>query len=237
VTPYYDSILPQSITPAGLDHALALGWYRMHQGIFTCSHVNLGNLYRVHWLRYRLHDIREKATHRRIKKSNQTFTFSIEDFNPSAIRSDHVDLHKRYRVFIDFDGANSIAESLLGEDFDGINIFNTKCISVFDQGKFIAGGYFDVGLQAGTSILHFYDPEYSRCSLGKFLILLTLDYLQKQGHVLYYPGYVVQGFSKMDYKLFLGKEAAQYFDPETMTWKYFTDEILITSADQRISGE
>lgn len=237
MTPYYDSILPKSITPAGLDHALALGWYRMHQGIFTCSHVNLGNLYRVHWLRYRLHDVQEKAAHRRIKKINQAFTFSIEDFNPSAIRPDHVELHKRYRTSIDFDGANSIIESLLGDDFDGNNIFNTKCISVFDQDKLIAGGYFDVGLQAGTSILHFFDPEYSRYSQGKYLILLTLDYLRAQGYTLYYPGYVVQGFSKMDYKLFLGKDAAQHFDPETTAWIYFKEEILIISQDQRVPKE
>jgi arginyl-tRNA--protein-N-Asp/Glu arginylyltransferase len=220
-----------------LDQVLALGWYRMHQGIFTCSHVNLGNLYRVHWLRYRLHDIREKAAPRRIKKSNQAFTFLIEDFNPLAIRTDHVELHKRYRAFIDFDGANSIAESLLGDDFDGINIFNTKCISIFDRGKLIAGGYFDIGLQAGTSILHFYDPAYSRYSLGKYLILLTLDYLRAQGCSLYYPGYVVHGFTKMDYKLFLGKEAAQYFEPETTSWRYFREEILITTAEQPIPKE
>jgi leucyl-tRNA---protein transferase len=125
----------------------------------------------------------------------------------------------------------------LGDDFDGINIFNTKCISVFDQGKLIAGGYFDIGLQAGTSILHFYDPAYSRFSLGKFLILITLDYLKLQGHTKYYPGYVVQGFSKMDYKLFLGKEAAQYFAPETMNWKYFKEEILVAPVDQDLPEE
>jgi arginyl-tRNA--protein-N-Asp/Glu arginylyltransferase len=227
VTPYYDSILPQSISAAGLDHILALGWYRMHQGIFTCSHVHLGNLYRVHWLRYRLHDIQERASHRRLKKINQSFTFSIEDFKPPVIRPDHVELHRRYRASIDFDGANSIAESLLGNDFDGTNIFNTKCISVFDEGKLIAGGYFDVGLQAGSSILHFYDPEYGRYSPGKLLILITLDHLRANGYTLYYPGYVIQGLKKMDYKLFLGRESAQYFDPEGMTWRLFKDEILI----------
>ena len=206
----------------------------MHQGIFTCSHVNLGNIYRVHWLRYRLHDIEEKASHRRIRKINKAFTFTIEDFNASAIRTDHIDLHKRYRSSIDFDGANSITESLLGDDYDGINIFNTKCISVFDDGKLIAGGYFDLGLQAGSSILHFFDPDYSRYSLGKLLILVTLDHLKTHGYSLYYPGYVVQGFNKMDYKLFIGKKSAQYFDPETMEWRYFKEEIL-TASDHKIS--
>jgi hypothetical protein len=38
---------------------------------------------------------------------------------------------------------------------------------------------------------------------------------------------VVEGLSKMDYKLFLGKEAAQYFDPLSVNWKYFEESILI----------
>lgn len=226
MTPYYDSLIPQTLSAAALDHALALGWYRMHQGIFTCSHVDLGNIYRVHWLRYRLPDLTERNSHKRIRKKNRSFTYTIEDFHAPLIRTDHAELHQRYRAFIDFDGANSISESLLGDDFTG-NIFHTKCISVYDQEKLIAGGYFDLGLQAGTSILHFYDPNYSHYSLGKFLILLTVDYLRAKGFLWYYPGYVIQGLSKMDYKLFLGREVSQYFDPETIGWHYFNERILI----------
>jgi leucyl-tRNA---protein transferase len=220
LTPYYDSIQPLSISPAGLDHALSLGWYRMHQGIFTCSHVNLGDVYRVHWLRYRLIDIKERESHKRILNKNKSFHYSIEDFNPLFIRPDHVELHLRYRASIDFDGARSIHECLLGDDFDGTNIFETKCISVFHGNKLIAGGYFDVGLQAGTSILHFFEPDYKKYSLGKYLILVTMNYLTKHGYRMYYPGYIVQGLNKMNYKLFLGIDAAQFFDPESQQWLY-----------------
>lgn len=90
----------------------------------------------------------------------------------------------------------------------------------------IAAGYFDVGETAGTSILHFYDPVYRKFSLGKYLILLTIDSLRATGHELYYPGYLVAGDNKMDYKLFLGKEIAQYFDPASGTWKVFDEKIL-----------
>jgi leucyl-tRNA---protein transferase len=223
LTPYYDNIYPQSISPAGLDHVLALGWYRMHQGIFTCSHVNLGDVYRVHWLRYRIADIPEKSSHKRIWSRNIRFHHTIEDFNPDFIRLDHQELHKRYRASIDFDGANSIRESLLGDAFDGINIFNTKCISIFHEEKLIAGGYFDTGLQAGTSILHFFDPEYNKNSLGKYLILLTINYLRGKGFTYYYPGYIVEGLNKMNYKIFLSRDAAQFFEPETMQWKYLRE--------------
>lgn len=208
-----------------MDELLALGWYRMHQSIFTSSHIGLDDIYRVHWLRYAIHEIKNHASHRRMCTRNKDFSHTIEDF--TILREDHVNLYKKYRASIDFDGAWSIQESLFGEEYQVKNIYNTKCISVFDGDKLIAGGYFDVGDQTAASILHFFDPDYSRYSLGKYLILLTIDYLKSNHYEFYYPGYVVEGVSKMNYKLFLGKEEAQYFDPETVTWKYFQESILV----------
>ncbi len=204
---------------------LALGWYRMHQTIFTSSHIGLDDIYRVHWLRYAVREIRNHVSHRRIHIGNKNFRHNIEEF--TTLHGDHVNLYKKYRASIDFDGAWTIEECLFGEENTDKNIYHTKCISVFDGNKLIAGGYFDVGDQAAASILHFFDPDYSRYSLGKYLILLTIDYLKSNHYGFYYPGYVVEGVSKMNYKLFLGKEEAQYFDPETVTWKYFQESILI----------
>jgi leucyl-tRNA---protein transferase len=221
--PYYDSIYPHELTGGQLDQVLALGWYRMHQSIFATSHVEMGGTYRVHWLRYYVPGISDRATHKRIRNRNKKFHFEIEDL--TTIRPDHIQLHSRYRASIDFEGALTIQECLFG-GFNKKNIFNTKCISVFDDDNLIAGGYFDVGDQAAASILHFYDPLYGRYSLGKYLILLTTDFLKANGFEYYYPGYVVEGLSKMNYKLFLGKQEAKYFDPERGTWEYFQDHIL-----------
>lgn len=221
--PYYYSVSPDSITGNELDQLLALGWYRMHQYLFTCSHIGMEDPHRVHWLRYAISEIRSHASHRSIRKRNKHFRFTIE--NLTALREDHIELHRRYRASIDFEGALSIEDCLFGEGITG-NIFNTKCISVFDQDTLIAGGYFDLGDKASASILHFFDPHYNKYSLGKYLILLTIDYLKLHGFDYYYPGYVVEDVAKMNYKLFLGKEEAQYFDPFTITWKYFDASIL-----------
>lgn len=223
--PYYYNLSPEEIPGADLDELLALGWYRMHQDIFTCSHIGLDSVYRVHWLRYALDEIRNHASHRKIRNRNKTFRHTIEDF--TSISADHAELHQRYRASIDFDGALSIQDSLFGEADPTHNIYTTKCISVYDEDKLIAGGYFDVGEKASASILHFFDPLYTRYSPGKYLILLTIDYLKFNHYEFYYPGYVVEGLSKMDYKLFLGKESAQYYDPETLTWHYFKESILV----------
>jgi leucyl-tRNA---protein transferase len=217
-------VSPDSISGNELDQLLALGWYRMHQYLFTCSHIGIEEPHRVHWLRYAIQEIRNHSSHRRIRNRNKNFRFTIEDF--TTLREDHAQLHKRYRSSIDFEGAMSIEDCLFGEEITG-NIFNTKCISVFDDDTLIAGGYFDMGDIASASILHFFDPHYGKYSPGKYLILITIDYLKSQGYEYYYPGYVVEGVAKMNYKLFLGREEAQYFDPLTVKWKYFEEGILV----------
>jgi arginyl-tRNA--protein-N-Asp/Glu arginylyltransferase len=143
-----------------------------------------------------------------------------------GISQDHQELHARYREHIDFDGAPTIQHALFGDEGIDKGVYKTKCISVFDQQKLVASGFFDVGSNSGTSILHFYEPHYKEYSPGKYLILLTVDFLRSQGFTFYYPGYVVSGIDKMNYKLFLGKEAAQYFETESQTWQRFKESIL-----------
>jgi arginine-tRNA-protein transferase len=143
-----------------------------------------------------------------------------------SIRPDHEELYARYRASIDFEGALSIRESLFGEDDTDKNIFKTKCISVFDSDKLIAGGYFDLGDRSAAAILNFSDPTYKKHSLGKHLMLISVEFIQSHGFETYYPGYVVAGHSKLNYKLFIGREAAQYFEPGSKTWKHFQDTIL-----------
>jgi leucyl-tRNA---protein transferase len=181
----------------------------------------MNGTHRVHWLRYSINELKNHSSHKRIRNRNKKFKFRIEDFSMAS--SEHIELHSRYYSSIDFDGASSINDCLFGTPTHSDNIFNTKCISIFDEEKLIAAGYFDLGAKAAASILHFYDPEFKRYSLGKYLILLTIDFLKSEEYEWYYPGYIVEGLSKMDYKLFLGKTEAQYFDPEILQWKYFQD--------------
>ena len=230
---YYDRINPAALEGWQLDELLALGWYRMHQTLFTTSHVDLGELYRVHWLRYDLHTLVSHRSHRRIQKNFQGYRCSIERFK--GIAPSHHELHQRYRASISFDGALSIAECLFGDGETSSTIFDTHCVSVYHDERLVAAGYFDTGATAAASILHFFDPDYQRLSPGKFLMLATVDYLRRHGYQWYYPGYVVQGLSKMDYKLFLGREQAEYFEPLQAQWLPFRESILQPEADQNPS--
>lgn len=210
---------------AELDRRLAAGWFRMHQDIFTTTHLFTDDeFHRVHWLRYEVDRIQDRASHRRIRKLNAVYRVTIDNFN--GITGDHAELFARYRASINFDGANSIAHALFDDGNPDENPFHTKRISIHDGNRLIAGGYFDIGATAGTSILHFFDPDYRRFSLGRFMMLVTIDYLHAHGYTLYYPGYVVSGKAKMNYKLFLGRDLATYFDPITGDWLPFDERIL-----------
>lgn len=228
---YHDSFIPHDLTGEQLDTLLSLGWYRMNQTVFCTSHIEHDSIpYRVHWLRYPMAELKSTHSHHRLRNKIKGFKYSIEDF--TLIREDHSELHKRYRDSITFNGALSIQDCLFGDHPVDTNIFDTKCISIFDEGKLIAGGYFDIGDESCASILHFYDPQYKRYSLGKVMILITLEYLRAQQYSFYYPGYVVEGLCKMDYKLFLGRDDAEYFDPFSVSWKKFHDGLLIKQAMQ-----
>lgn len=134
-------------------------------------------------------------------------------------------LYNAYRESINFDGYPTLQDALLDRTEHG-TIYNSQSIAVYDGEKLIALGIFDLGEKSASSQIHCYDPAYASYSLGKYLMLLTLDHLKSLGYDWYYPGYVFAGNPKMNYKLFAGKEAAEYFDPETGEWQAFVEELL-----------
>lgn len=230
---YSEKEMPSEIKGDILDAYLAKGWFRMRDSIFTVSHlVDYENvsLHQVSWLRFHLEQIVEKKSHKKIRRKNSEFQLRYAD-NFQATKM-HNSLFERYVANIDFQTYPSITEALCG---DGeINIFQTNSIEVFDGDKLIAVGIYDVGNIAAQSIMHFYDPEYSLYSLGKYLVLLTVDHLIKNDFIFYYPGYVVAGRPKFDYKLFIGEDIAYYFDPEKSDWLLFDQQRMI---DQEFTEE
>lgn len=227
--PYYHSFQPFSLTGRQLDQLLALGWYRMHQEVFTTSHVQLGDVYRVHWLRFAVEKLQLHTSHKRTHQRARNFNYSVEDF---ILSEEYKELHHRYRASINFEGAPSIQDCLFGKSEVSTSIFQTKTISIYDGKRLVAVGYFDLGEKSAASILHFFDPAYAWYSLGKYLILLTLAYLREHKFHFYYPGYIVEGNPKMDYKLFLGIEEAEYFDSLSVEWKRSSEVFPFTNQAQ-----
>lgn len=235
---YYDVLQPAKCTGKEFDLLLSFGWYPMGQTVFTTSHLFRDEdtpPMKVHWLRYPVSDIRDRTSHKRIRSKNKVFEVEVAD--PFAHNSELDSLYERYLDSVDFDGYSNIGKATY--QGNSPNIYESKAIILRDKGKIISCGIFHVGFKAVASILHFFDPRYKQYSPGKYLILKTLDYCRDMKMEWYYPGYVIQGNSKMDYKLFLGKETAQYYHPEphplSGSWLPFRDELLSVSLDRPLS--
>lgn len=91
-------------------------------------------------------------------------------------------------------------------------------VTVRDKGKLIGCGFFDLGKRSTAGICSFYDPDYKKFSLGKFLIHHKIIYSRNSGYEFFYPGYFVPGYSPFDYKLKIYPSAQEYFDLATSRW-------------------
>ena len=225
---YYERLFPQTLHPLLFDAYLARGWYRMYQHLFTVTHwLNAENLEidRVWWLRYHRDAIKLHDSHKKIIKKNKKFSVVFREFK--GITEEDNDLFTLYSASTDFDGYSSLARCLYGTDEaqEG-SLFDTRMISVYDKDKLVARGLFDVGTKAVMGKINYFDPAYKSFSPSKFMILKIIEYMHQKDWEWFYPGYIIVDRPKFDYKLFLGKESAQYYNPDTETWILFSDSIM-----------
>jgi arginyl-tRNA--protein-N-Asp/Glu arginylyltransferase len=233
---YHEVVSPRALPGDVFDYLLARGWYPMRQMIFTTSHLDAAeNLepQRVHWLRYHVPEVKLRKSHRRIIRKNRDYDLRL--VSPFAHSPELNDLYRLYLDSVDFEGYPSVAAATFEPDTD--NIYDTRAFILRDRDRVFGCGIFHRGETSVASILHFYDPDYSALSPGKYLILLTMDYCRRENIEWYYPGYVIEGNPRMNYKLFLGESAAQYYHPEPHpmngSWKEFNRSILITGESSR----
>lgn len=227
---YHRTEYPDSLLPREFDMYLSLGWYRMRQHLFTCTHLfdfndemTFSGLRRVWWMRFAIQYIESVRSHQKLRRKNGGFS---HQFSPlDHLSEDDAWLYRVYRNHIDFDTYDSLDDALWGTDHNR-NIFNSWVLRIYDGQNLIALAIFDKGERAASSQIQCYDPAYARHSLGKYLMLLTMDHLKREQYVWYYPGYVFAGNPKMNYKLFLGRDCGEYFDPETAAWMSYHDGIL-----------
>lgn len=206
-----------------LDFYLSRGYYRMQQDLFTCQFLPLdGRLHTVHWLRLRLAEVQYGPEQRRLFRLNERFTLYLRPFQ---LTEEYEALYADYRRSTNFDGPPTVASFLLDAD-SARNVFATHAIEVRDAEQLIAVGIFDSGARTLAGIMNFYAPAYRKHSLGKYLMLLKIEYARQQQMVFYYPGYLVQAYPKFDYKLFACRAATEVFDCVGQRWLPFSWEAV-----------
>jgi arginine-tRNA-protein transferase len=202
------------LQPAQLDMALAAGWFRIQQTLFTTDSLCFDDLiYKAIWLRVCLHDFEPDKTYSSLTKKNRRFRI---EFSREFLTPEHERLFADYKKHIPFETAFSLRSLLYGSEEK--NVFDTQFMNLYDGNRLIATGGFDLGLESAAGIFSVYDPIYKQFSLGKYLIYEKIKYCKIKGFNWFYPGYVVPGYSRFDYKKEIGKGAIEYFDRERNTW-------------------
>ena len=204
---------PESVVGKELDDYLARGWYRMGQSIFTTHFLCFGEkLYSALWIRLHLQEFRYRKGQRKLMRRNlQQFTIS---YGPIDITPEKELLYQRYKRQFRGHIARSLTESLL--DDEDYNTFHTMEVRIHQKGRLVGLSFFDVGKDSAASILGIHDPDYDNHSLGYFTMLLEMDYCLQHGLQFYYPGYVVPGYERFDYKLRIG--AVEYLKLASGEW-------------------
>jgi leucyl-tRNA---protein transferase len=209
------SYSPTELHPQEIDLFLENGWFRMGRTIFTTNFLKFNGLYHsAIWLRIDLLAFSPTKTHQKLQKLNAKFRV---EFRPLVLNEIHENLFEKYKMGITFDAASSLQDLLF---HDGLHdVYDTQEVCIYDQGKLIAAGFFDAGEKSMMGITCFYDPDYQKYSLGKYLMFLKMQHAKNQGMTHFYPGYFAPDYPMFDYKLDLAKPFTEYFELSSHTWK------------------
>lgn len=223
----------EAMAPEALDSYLAKGWYRMGQTIFTTHFLCFQqHFYSAIWIRLELEDYHFRKSIRKLMNKNSR-RFRVE-FRKGKIDRQKERLYQRYRRSFAGMLAPSLKDSL--QDGDDQNIYNSYEVCVYDEDRLVAFSFFDLGNSSAASILGVYDPDYDRYSLGFYTMLLEVQYCLDHDLSYYYPGYVVPGYARFDYKMRIGD--VEYFDLEKSSWLSFNElaeeEIPITKMELQL---
>ena len=213
MTQFAEKHYPEVLLPEELDAYLEKGWYRMGQTVFTTHFLcfDLG-FFSAIWIRQDLQNfIFNKRQRKLLHRNGHLFHFS---WQPATITEEKELLYSRYRAAFKGLLSPSLRENLLdGEEY---HIFSTYEITIYDGSRLIGLSYFDLGHNSAASIMGIYDPEYQRYSIGYYSMLLEMLFCQKHNRRFYYPGYVVPGYQRFDYKLRIG--SVEYYHLPSGDW-------------------
>ncbi len=210
---------PHKISKKELDRYLSQGWFRMGQSIFTCYFLHVrGDIYSTVWIRLELTQHQFSKSQRKvIRKVENNFNIKI---SKAVFDIEKELLYKKYKKRFEEPVAASIKASLMdGLDF---NIYDTYEVTIYDGDQLIGVSFFDIGENSIASIMGIYDPDYSRYSLGYYTMLREINFCLEHNMEYYYPGYIVPGYQRFNYKLRIGN--VEYFSPEENRWRTFKEE-------------
>lgn len=205
---------PETLSLTELDSYLEQGWYRTGQSLFTTHFLMFGskNFYSAIWVRLPLNNFSFSKSNRKLLGKNKS-RFKWE-FREAKLGSEAEALYQSYCAHFPDKLSPTLQDALL--ENNPYSIYHTMEFLTWDGDQLVAASYFDLGENSIASILGFYHPDYAQYSLGYFTMLMEVEYGLEHGYGYFYPGYVVPGYPRFDYKLRVGP--MEYFDLQTAGW-------------------
>ena len=139
-----------------------------------------------------------RSARRRFRRNRERFRVEFGKARVDASREALYEKMKpRFMSFV----SSELTPLVLGEI---VNAFDTRECAVYDADRLVAISYFDVGREAVASQLALHDPEYAAYGLGTYTLLEEIEFGRGIGAAYYYPGYIVPGLDRFDYKMQIG---------------------------------
>ncbi len=210
---FTDKYYPDRIAAESLDTYLEKGWYRMGQSIFTTHFLSFDrHFYSAIWIRLPLNNyVFSKRLRKLCRRNDELFRC---EYGPMRLDEEKETLYQRYRNTFPGVLSYTLKEALLDEEES--NVYSTWEVRLYHNEQLVAFSFFDIGQHSAASIQGVYAPDYRGYSLGFYTMLLEIKWCMNQGMSHYYPGYVVPGYERFEYKKRIGP--VEYYDLHSDDW-------------------
>jgi hypothetical protein len=194
-----------------LDRHLEEGGFRMGTQMYSNDDILFEYILGapIYWARYNLFKVPNSFFQKFNKLRGQ---YAVECHPLDQVSWDELEhLFSKYSVARDYGG-----ECLLDALVDKGQIFDSWVVLIKNGNNLIAAGIFDKGNTSLAPIKNIYDPQFSRQSLGIFLLHEQINCAYKQSFDFVYPGYIAPGITAFDYKIL--PDFTEILDREANLW-------------------
>ena len=217
-----------SLQYAQYDELLAQGWFRGTDQMYQADLICIGEgLFSAQHIRLNVEKWAARKSHRKILRKLSSCRVVYRE---AHCTQRHLELYeqqsKRFQSFVLKDPVGLFHNP----NYMG---FRTMEVAVYEGDKMMAFSLFDCGFKSMASLLCCFDPDFAHFSLGIATMLLEIRYAQENGMMYYYPGYVLDEPTRMDYKLSLG-----HFEYllSNQQWKELDEKPASTSKARQIKS-
>ncbi|NJO03167.1 MAG: arginine-tRNA-protein transferase [Bacteroidia bacterium] len=215
---YWHYMEREYVSPLELDLLLADGW--RHFGTFFFRDRmswNERKLCQIIPLRIDLRRFNFTKSQRKVLRRNQDVRVI---FRKAFIDYEKEDLFYKHCVRFTHNVPNSVYDFLSPQP-DCIPCQTWECCLFDESGKLYAVSFFDVGLNATSSVYAMFDPAYAQRSPGLHTLLAEIIYAIERRKAYLYTGYAFREPSHYDYKKKF--RATQFYDWQG-NWANFENE-------------